>query len=107
MMSRRTLRSDRDGLAPWTLRRARLASCRADDRSNLVEGDCEHVVQDEGDPLGRSQHLQHHEEAKSDRVRRQGMLFGSMKFMCTCRPWSRWIWELTKTAISTPRWTPR
>jgi len=38
------------------------------DGSDLVEGHGEHVVQDEGEPLGGSQRFEHHEQRGTDRV---------------------------------------
>jgi hypothetical protein len=47
-------------------------SCRCrgapHDRSDVVEGSCEQVVQDEGDSLGRSQCFEYHEQGETDRV---------------------------------------
>jgi len=37
------------------------------DGSDLVEGDGEHIVQHERDPLGGSQRLEHHEQGETDR----------------------------------------
>jgi hypothetical protein len=39
-----------------------------DDRRDLVKGHGEHVVQDEGQPLGRLQRFQHHQESQADRI---------------------------------------
>ena len=70
------------GAAPWTLRRARLASCRAaagravDDRCDLVERQPEQVVQHEGQPLGRRERLEHDEQREADRVGEQRFVLG-------------------------------
>jgi hypothetical protein len=47
----------------------------ADDRRNLVEGQVEHVVQHEGQSLGRSQRVQHHEQCQTDGVGQQRFMF--------------------------------
>ena len=41
----------------------------ADDRRDLLEGDGEHIVQHEGEPLGRRQRFQHHQQRRTDGVR--------------------------------------
>ena len=75
-------RRRRSGAAPRTRRRARLASCRAavgravDDLGDLVERHAEHVVQHEGEPLGRRQRLEHDEQREADRVGEQRLLLG-------------------------------
>ena len=60
--------------APWTRRRARLASCRAasgraaHDRRDLLERHGEQVVQHEREPLGRRERVQHDQQRQPDRV---------------------------------------
>ena len=46
------------------------------DRCDLVEGHPEQVVQDERDPLGRRERVQHHEQRPPHRFRQQGLVFG-------------------------------
>ncbi len=46
------------------------------DGSDLVEGHGEHVVQHEGEPLGGSQGLQHHQQRQTDRVGQERFLLG-------------------------------
>jgi hypothetical protein len=75
------VRSASGTVAPCTRRRARLAlpnrGRRApEDGSDLVEGHGEHVVQHEGDPLGRSQRVEDHQEREADRVGEQGFVLG-------------------------------
>ena len=68
---------------PCTRRRARPASCRvaAGERPTigaiLVEGDAQHVVQDERQPYGWLQHLQNDEQRQADRVGQQRSCSGS------------------------------
>lgn len=47
-----------------------------DQRRDLVEGQGEHVVQHEGEPLGGRQHFQHHHQRESDRIGEQCLVFG-------------------------------
>jgi NADH-quinone oxidoreductase subunit B len=68
--------------APRTRRRARLASCLAvagyaPPWGDLVEGQVEHVVQDERQPLGRSQRFEHHLQRQPDRVGQQRLILGA------------------------------
>ena len=48
----------------------------ADDRGDLVEGHGEHVVQHEGEPLGRRQRVEHDEQREADRVGQQRLVLG-------------------------------
>jgi hypothetical protein len=41
------------------------------DGGDLVEGNREHVVQHERDPLGRGERFEHHEQSETDRVGQQ------------------------------------
>lgn len=43
---------------------------------DLLEGDREHVVQDEGDPLLRAERLEHAEHRQADRVGDKGLVLG-------------------------------
>jgi hypothetical protein len=43
---------------------------------DLVEGHGEHIVQHEGEPLGGSQHFEHHEQRETDGVGEQGFVLG-------------------------------
>ena len=45
-------------------------------RGDLVEGDGEHVVQHERQPLGGSQRFEHHEQRQTDRVSQQRLVLG-------------------------------
>jgi hypothetical protein len=47
------------------------------DWRDLLEGDVEHVVQDEGHPLGRGEHLEHHEQRGTDRISQENVLLGT------------------------------
>jgi hypothetical protein len=47
-----------------------------DDRRDLVERDGEHVVQDEGQPFGRGQRLEHDQQRQADRVGEQRLVLG-------------------------------
>jgi hypothetical protein len=47
-----------------------------DDGSDLVEGDCEQVVQHEREPLGGRQRVQHHEQRGAHRVGQHRLPFG-------------------------------
>jgi hypothetical protein len=47
-----------------------------DNRCDLVERDGEHVVQDEGQPFGRGQRLEHDQEREADRVGEQRLVLG-------------------------------
>jgi hypothetical protein len=47
-----------------------------DDRRDLVERDPEHVVPHEGEPLGRRQRLEHHEQGQTDRVGEERLVLG-------------------------------
>ena len=68
--------------APLTRRRARLASCRAATgvrptiERDLVERQLEHVVEHEGQPLGRREGVEHDEEREADRVGQQRLVLG-------------------------------
>jgi len=46
------------------------------DGTDLVEGDGEHVVQDEGEPLCRSQGLENHQQRRADRVGQECFVLG-------------------------------
>ena len=48
----------------------------ADHRGDVVEGHGEHVVEHEGQPLGRRQRVEHDEEGEADRVGQQRLLLG-------------------------------
>ena len=48
----------------------------AHDGGDVVEGHVEHVVQDEREPLGRGQRVEHHEQCQADRVRQHRFVFG-------------------------------
>jgi len=61
------------GAARELPRRLRAA---VDDLGDLVERDREHVVEDEGEPLGGRQRLEHDEQRESDRVGKQPFLLG-------------------------------
>ena len=53
---------------------ARRLGRAVDDRRDLVEGHGEDVVQDEREPLGRRQRLEHDEQRQADRVRQQRLV---------------------------------
>jgi hypothetical protein len=61
------------GTARELPRRRRRAS---HDRRDVVEGQVEHIVQDERDPLGRRERLKHHQQRETDRVRHLNFLLG-------------------------------
>ncbi len=46
----------------------------AHDRSDLIEGDREHIVQNKGDPLGWTERLEHHLQGKPHRACQQQLL---------------------------------
>jgi hypothetical protein len=46
-----------------------------DDRGDLVVRDVEHVVQDEREPLGRRERVEHDHQGQTDRVREQSLVF--------------------------------
>ena len=60
-------------------------ACRArgtpDDGPDLVEGQVEHVVQHERDPLGGGQRLQDHQQREADRIGEQHLLLGARRFL--------------------------
>ena len=47
-----------------------------DQRADLVEGHGEHVVQDEGEPLGGRERLEHDQQGEPDRVGEQRLVLG-------------------------------
>jgi hypothetical protein len=53
-------------------RRIRGAS---DNRCDLLEGQVEHIVQNEGNAFGRPQLIEHNEEREADRIREHNVLF--------------------------------
>jgi hypothetical protein len=57
------------GEFPGRLRRA------VHDQGDLLERDVEDVVQDEGEPLGGGQRLEHNQQGHADRVGQDGLLF--------------------------------
>jgi hypothetical protein len=66
-------------LHPSTGAAGQLASsrrCPTENRCDLVERDCEHVVQDECHPLGRGKQLQHDQHGGADRIGQDRLLFG-------------------------------
>jgi hypothetical protein len=64
--------------APGTARELSRRRRRAfDDRRDLVEGHGEHVMKHEGEPLGRSDGVEHHEQRQADGVREQRLVLGS------------------------------
>ncbi len=73
--------------APWTRRRPRLASWRVavgraiEDRRDLVERHGEQVVQDEREPLGGRERLDHDVKCETDRVREHGRLLGIVRVL--------------------------
>ena len=56
------------------------------DGSDLIEGHGEHVVQHEGQPLGGSQGLQHHQQRETDRVGQERFLLGVAAIRTTRGP---------------------
>ena len=68
--------------APWTWRRARLASLpggrrrSTNDRGDLFEWHGEDVVQHEGDPFGRRQGVEDNDQCEPDGIAQQGFLLG-------------------------------
>src|SRR2546427_482911 len=55
---------------------ARAARGAPHDGSDLVEGQVEHVVQHERDPLGGSQRLEYHEQRETDRLGQERVVLG-------------------------------
>ena len=52
------------------------STSEADDGRDVIERDREHVVQDEGEPLGGRQRVQDHQQRGTDGVGQQRLLFG-------------------------------
>ncbi len=48
----------------------------ADDRGDLVEGQGEHVVQHEGEPLGGGELFEHHEQREADGIGQERLVLG-------------------------------
>ena len=83
----------RDGRSPYPSMSAagdlpRRRRGAAHDGRDLVEGHTEHVVQDEGEPLGRSQRVEHDEKGQTDRVpHERGLFWVDASFAAHDRLW--------------------
>ena len=67
-----------DAAAGTACKLARRLRRTADDRRDLLKGQVEHVVKDEGDAFGGLQRVEHDQQRDADRVGEHGFLVGRL-----------------------------